>query len=297
MKAERNILFAFLLNLGFSVFEFLGGVFTGSVAILSDAVHDAGDAFAIGVSYVLERKSKTPPDSRHTYGYARYSVLGGVITTLILLISSVIVIYNSIHRLGKPTEINYNAMILLSLLGVCINLCAALATRKGASFNQKAVNLHMLEDVLGWIVVFIGAVVMRFTDFSMLDPLMSIAVAAYIIFKATLNLKNATEVFLEKAPSGISAEDIRLALLEIEGIEEVHHLHLWTMDGEDCYATLHIVAEEYNHRTKSEAREKLSELGVAHATIEFEGTNERCCKKSCNTKPKKHHGHSHHHGK
>jgi len=295
MKAERNILFAFLLNLGFSIFEFLGGIFTGSVAILSDAVHDAGDAFAIGVSYVLERKSKTPPDSRHTYGYARYSVLGGVITTLILLLSSGIVVYNSIYRLGRPTEINYNAMIVLSLAGVCINLCAALVTRKGASFNQKAVNLHMLEDVLGWIVVLIGAIVMRFTNFALLDPLMSIAVAGYIIIKATLNLKNATEVFLEKAPNGISAEDIRLALLGIDGIEEVHHLHLWTMDGQDCYATLHIVAEEYDRRTKVKAREKLTKLGVAHATIEFEERNERCCKKSCDARQKKAQGHNHLH--
>jgi cobalt-zinc-cadmium efflux system protein len=150
MKTEKNILLAFLLNLAFSLFEFLGGIFTGSVAILSDAVHDIGDAVSIGVSFFLERKAKRLPDATYTYGYARYSVLGGIITTLILLIGSLAVIYNAVNRLFHPTEIHYNGMILFAIVGVLVNFFAALLTREGNSLNQKAVNLHMLEDVLGW---------------------------------------------------------------------------------------------------------------------------------------------------
>ena len=106
MKTQKNILIAFLLNLSFSVFEFVGGIFTGSIAILSDAVHDTGDAAAIGLSYFLEKKSGRQPDESHTYGYARYSVLGGFITTVILLAGSIAVIFGAVKRLMNPTEIN-----------------------------------------------------------------------------------------------------------------------------------------------------------------------------------------------
>ena len=165
MKTERNILAAFFLNLLFSVFEFAGGVLTGSVAIISDAIHDIGDAAGIGISYFLEKKSKKQPDKKYTYGYARYSVIGSVIVTLILLGGSVMVIYNAACRLIAPREIHYDGMIGFAVVGVCVNAFAAFFTRKGDSLNQKAVNLHMLEDVLGWLVVLVGAVVMRSVRF------------------------------------------------------------------------------------------------------------------------------------
>jgi len=177
MKTERNILIAFILNLAFSIFEFVGGIVTGSVAIMSDAVHDIGDAASIGVSYFFEKKGE------------RYSLIGAFITTLTLLIGSSITIYNAIRRLFAPTEIHYEGMIVFAIVGVCVNLCAAFVTREGDSLNQKAVNLHMLEDVLGWIVVLVGAIVMRFTDFSLLDPIMSIGVSAFILINAIRNLK------------------------------------------------------------------------------------------------------------
>ena len=156
MKTEKNIFFAFILNLAFSVFEFAGGIFTGSVAIISDAIHDIGDAISIGISYFLERKSKKQPDEVYTYGYARYSVVGGVVTTLILLLGSVAVVYNAVIRIISPVPVNYGGMIVFAIVGVVVNGGAALFTRDGDSVNQKAVNLHMLEDVLGWIVVLIG---------------------------------------------------------------------------------------------------------------------------------------------
>ena len=180
MKTEKNIFLAFILNFAFSIFEFFGGIFTGSVAILSDAVHDIGDAASIGVAFFLEKKSKRQPDKIYTYGYTRYSVIGSVITTLILLFGSTMVIYNAIKRIITPVEIRYDGMIIFAVVGVCVNFLAAFLTREGDSLNQKAVNLHMLEDVLGWAVVLIGAIVMRFTDFAIIDPLMSIGVALFI---------------------------------------------------------------------------------------------------------------------
>ena len=294
MKTEKNILIAFLLNFAFSVFEFVGGILTGSAAILSDAVHDVGDALSIGVSYFLERKSKREPDERYTYGYARYSVLGSVFTTLILLVGSVLVVSHAVARIVTPTPINYKGMILFALVGALVNFLAALFTRHGDSLNQKAVNLHMLEDVLGWIVVLIGAVVMHFTNFSLLDPILSIAVAVFIFVNALKTLGAALALFLERTPAEIDVSALREHLCHTEGVLDVHHLHLWSLDGEACYATMHVVADGDAHAIKKRVREELAEHGVTHATLELETRDEECHERHCHVEHTPHAGHHHH---
>lgn len=296
MKTEKNILVAFLLNLSFSIFEFIGGAITGSVAIISDSIHDMGDAASIGLSYFLERKSKRQPDHTHTFGYARYSVLGSVITTVILLFGSIMVIYNAVRRIFDPVEINYNGMIIFAVAGVVMNFLAAYMTREGDSMNQKAVNLHMLEDVLGWVVVLVGAVVMRFTDISILDPLMSIGVALFILTNSVKNLKEVLNLFLEKTPAGISVEEIQEHISEIEGVLDVHHIHIWSMDGQSNYATMHIVTNADGHEIKEKVREELHEHGIGHATMELEAEGEHCHEQHCHiqTGSAGHHHHHHH---
>ena len=293
MKTQNNILIAFILNLFFSIFEFFGGIFSGSVAIVSDPIHDIGDALSIGISYFLEKKSKKQPDNIYTYGYARYSVIGGVITTLILLFGSLTVIFNAVRKIINPTEINYNGMILFAVVGVIINFAAAYFTREGDSINQKAVNLHMLEDVLGWAVVLIGAVIMRFTDFKILDPLMSIAVAIFILINAIKNLKEVIDIFCEKTPNGISTEEIKHHLLEIDGVIDVHHIHIWSIDGSGAYATMHVVTNANTKEIKHKVKEELEEHGICHSTLELETEDENCEHIEC--KVEHHHSHSHHH--
>ena len=189
MKTEKNILIAFLLNLAFSIFELVGGLFTNSVAILTDSIHDLGDALSIGISYFLEKKSKKKPDKNHTYGYIRYSVIGSIITTVILLVGSCFVIYESIKRIMNPVVVNYDGMIIFAIFGVVINTIASIVTKDGDSLNQRAVNLHMLEDVLGWVVVLIGSILMKFTDIYLIDSILSIGVAIFILFHSLKNLK------------------------------------------------------------------------------------------------------------
>ena len=268
MKTEKNILLAFILNLAFSIFEFVGGIFTGSVAILSDAIHDVGDATSIGLSFFLEKKSKKQPDKFYTYGYARYSVVGSVITTLLLLFGSVMVIYIAVLRIITPVVIHYDGMIVFAVVGVCVNFLAAFLTHKGHSLNQKAVNLHMLEDVLGWVVVLVGAIVMRFTDFALLDPLMSIGVALFIFINALKNLKEILALFLEKVPHGIDVEQLSEHLTQMDGVLDVHHLHVWSMDGNAHYATLHVVSSKEPPFIKKQIRKELKEHGICHATTQ-----------------------------
>ncbi len=294
MKTEKNILIAFVLNLSFSLIEFVGGIFTGSVAIISDSVHDMGDALSIGIAYSLEKKSKKQPDEKYTYGYGRFSVLGGLITTVILFVGSVVVIINAVDRIINPTEINYDGMIIFALVGVAINFAAAYFTREGDSINQKAVNLHMLEDVLGWVVVFVGAVVMRFTDWSIIDSIMSIGVAVFILTNAGKNLKEVLDIFLEKTPENISVKELAEHLFKIDGVVDVHHIHLRSIDGHSIYATMHIVAEGNAHEIKHKVRDELSEFGVVHSTLEIESVGEHCHERECRVEQCGHIGHHHH---
>ena len=295
MKTEKNIFIAFILNLAFSIFEFIGGVFTGSIAIISDAIHDIGDASSIGLAFFLEKKAKKQPDKKYTYGYARYSTLGCVITTFILLVGSGIVIYNAINRILHPTEIHYNGMILFAVIGVLVNFGAALLTREGNSLNQKAVNLHMLEDVLGWIVVLVGSIVMRFTDCYLLDPIMSIGVAIFILINALKNLKEVAELFLEKTPKGICLDEIEEHVQAIDGVLSIHHIHVWSMDGQSHYATMHIVTNADPHTIKEKVRTELKEHGIHHVTLELEKEDERCHHKRCHVEFASSPSHHHHH--
>ena len=298
MKTEKNILIAFILNLSFSLLEFVGGIWTGSVSIVSDAVHDLGDAISIGISFFLEKKSKKQPDETYTYGYARYSVLGGTLTALFLLLGSVIVIHNAVRRMIHPTAVNYDGMILFAIIGLCINLCAALVTRNGKTLNQKAVNLHMLEDVLGWVVVLVGAITMRFTDFVILDPVLSIAVALFILINAIRHLTEAVGIFLGKAPSCIDVNEVKQHLSELTGVIDVHHIHLWTMDGQTNCATMHIVTNADSVLIKESVRNELKSFGIAHATLELEIEGELCPAAGCCVAQSHdfgHHYHHHHH--
>lgn len=296
MKTEKNILIALILNLSFSVFEFFGGIVTGSVAILSDAVHDAGDALSIGISYFFEKKSKKQPDETYTYGYARYSVMGGFITSLVLLIGSLLMLYNAVCRMINPTEINYNGMIVFAVVGVCVNFCGAFFTREGASVNQRAVNLHMLEDVLGWAVVLAGAIVMRFTNFAYIDPILSIGVSLFILVNAMRNLKEIAQLFLEKTPGNMKVAEIKKHIEALDGVLDAHHIHLWSMDGQSGLATVHIVTDSEPNKIKDAVREELLKHNIRHATIELEASTEHCHEKHCHIESGAHSGHHHHHG-
>ena len=294
MKTEKNILIAFILNVGFSIIEFVGGILTNSVAIYSDAIHDLGDAFSIGVSFFLEKKSKKHPDKKYTYGYARYSVLGGVITTTILLVGSILVIVGAVKRLFNPVEVNYDGMMIFAILGVVLNFIAALVTKDGDSINQKSVNLHMLEDVLGWLVVLIGSIIMHFTDIKIIDSIMSIGVALFILINALKNLKKVLDLFLEKTPKEIDIDELKKHLLKIKGVDDIHHIHVWSIDGYNNYATMHIVSKAKDiSKVKKEIREELEEHNICHSILETE--EEACGEKECHVKAHLELHHHHHH--
>jgi len=269
--SDKNILIAFILNLSFSLIEIIGGILTNSVSIMSDAIHDFGDALSIGISLLLEKVSKKKPDDNYTYGYMRYSILGALITTIILTIGSIMVIISGVNRMFNPVEINYNGMIVFALLGVIINFLAVYFTRGGDSMNQRAVNLHMLEDVFGWFVVLIGGILMKYTDIRIIDSLMSIGLALFILVHAFKNLKEILDLFLEKTPRNISINELKEHLMKIKEVKDVHHIHVWSMDGVNNYATMHaVIVSEDVVKVKKKIREEMLEHGIVHTTIEVE---------------------------
>jgi len=296
MKTDKKIFLAFCLNLIFSLFEFVGGAITGSIAVISDSIHDLGDALSIGVSFVFEKISHKKPDETHTFGYYRYSVLGSVIQSVILLCGSVLVIYNAILRIITPEQINYDGMIVIAIIGFIVNFLAAYFTSGEGSLNQKAINLHMLEDVLGWAIVLVGAVVMRFTNWYYIDAILSIALAVFILINSLKSLKIVLDIFLEKIPEGIDIDEIKEHLLCIDGVFDVHHLHIWSMDGYKTGATLHVVTDDDFTSVKNKVKEELKEHGISHSTVECETTDEECGDIHCSAGSHEHnHSHSHHH--
>ena len=199
-------------------------------------------------------------------------------------------------RIFNPVEINYGGMIVFAVVGTAVNLLAAALTREGDSINQRAVNLHMLEDVLGWIIVLIGAIIMRFTDISVIDPVMSIVVSVFIIINSVKNLRQIENVFLEKTPENISVQEIKKHVCEIDGVKDVHHIHAWSMDGYNNYATMHIVTDEDAHKIKEKIRQELREHNIGHVTLELETSGEHCHIEQCHVEyDENSHNHHHHH--
>ncbi len=295
MKTKGKIFIAFILNLLFSIFEFFGGIITGSVAITSDALHDFGDATSIGTAFFLEKLSEKKPNNKYTYGYLRFSVLGALITTIILLISSIMIIYNAVLKIINPLAINYDGMLMFAIVGLIVNIVATYFTHGGKSINQKAVNLHMLEDVFGWLIVLIGAIVIKFTNIYIIDPILSILVALFVVINSIKNLTEILQIFLIKTPKNIDVDKLIKYINEIDGVINVHHIHVWTLDGEINIATLHLVVKDFDCKIKEKVKEKLNEHGVSHVTIEMETETENCKQTTCNINAKNHHPRCHHH--
>lgn len=276
-----NIVVAFWLNTAFALLEIAGGFYTNSVAILSDAVHDLGDSLSLGLAYYFHKKSRQQSDAKFNYGYRRFSLLGAFINSVILIVSSVFIIRESIFRFINPEQPDAKGMVVLALMGIVVNGYALLRLQRGRSINEKVVALHFMEDVLGWIAVLLGSVVMMFADVPVLDPVLSVLIAAYILFNVYKNLKATFRILLQGRPESVSEEEIRKKILSIPGVKGVHDLHFWTLDGQFNVMTLHVVvardqSSDQQERIKNEVKHSLHHLEVQHATVEIESENNHC---------------------
>lgn len=284
-KRSKNIAVAFFLNLGFAVFEIVGGIYTNSVAITSDALHDFGDSISLGVSWYFEKIARRAPSSHFSYGLKRFSIIGAVVNSLVLLTGSVIILFQTIPRLIDHTHSDAGGMFWFAIIGIVVNGVAMLRLRSGSSLNERAVSLHMLEDVLGWVAVLAGSIVMYFFDLPIIDPILSLAITIYILYNVFVNLRVAMRIVLQGVPSDIDLKRVEMALVGIDGVMSIHDLHVWSMDSDYNVLSVHLVidgASEASH-VKQITREMLTaDFSIQHATIEVETCDESCSMIFCN---------------
>jgi len=286
-ESTKWIWTAFFLNLSFAIIEWIGGFWTNSIAIISDAIHDLGDSLAIGLAYIFEKVSKKKANEKYTYWYARFSILGALITVLILIIWSFFILKNAVARFSNPSEINSVWMLILAVIGLLINWFAARKTAKGEWLNEKAITLHLLEDVLGRAAVLVWAILIYFFHWNFIDPLLSIWICIFILINACKLLKWVIDIFLEKTPEGISHDEVLREIKKLDGVLDIHDIHLWTLDGNKNYITIHALIDKKLSVPKIIALKKtikdaLKKQNISHCVIEFEWEDENCEEKdSC----------------
>ncbi len=273
-RREENIKIAIFLNIIFTIIEVIGGLWTNSLTILSDALHDFGDSVTLFSSYIFEKNAKRKPDVKHTFGYQRLSLLSALITAIVLVTGSLYILSRAIPRLINPEHVNASGMILLAVIGIVINGIGALRLKRGGSMNEKVLTWHLLEDVLGWAVVLIGSIVIRFWDIHIIDPIMTIGYTAFILVGVVKNLKETLNLFLQGVPAHIDIEHIKQGLLKIDGVLGVHDVHVWSLEGETDIFTGHVIVNKNLlddiEKTKKIINEELLKHHIEHSTIEIE---------------------------
>ncbi len=282
-RSSENLAVAFFLNLGFTIIEIIGGILTNSLAIMSDALHDFGDSLSLGLAWYFEKLSKKKPTREYSYGYKRFSLLGAIINSVILLAGSIFIVIEAIPRILNPEEADAKGMMWLAFLGIIVNGAAVLKLRTGKTLNERVVSLHLLEDVLGWTAILIASILMQFYDISRLDPILSVAIAIYILSNIYKNIKESIRIILQAAPKNISIDTIRAKLISFDQIKDIHDCHIWTMDGEYDVFTSHIILENDTiswksaEKLKKDIKKVLKEdFHLEHITLELEIVTEDC---------------------
>ena len=272
MKAKYTVWIAFFLNLSYAIVEFIAGGIFGSSAVLADSVHDLGDAIAIGISALLETISNREEDRHYTLGYKRFSLLGALVTAVILITGSILVILENIAKIFHPQSVNDEGILWLGIIAITINVLASLVIRKGQTKNESILSLHFLEDTLGWVAVILMAIVLRFTDWYILDPLLSIAISFFILSKALPRFWSTLKIFLDAVPEGVDIQKIKTDLAELDHVASINQLNLWTMDGLEKNAIVHVCLKEMEHMEtcKESIRIFLKDCGFQNITIEVD---------------------------
>lgn len=271
MSSSKNTFIAFLLNLSFSIIEFIFGWLFGSSAILADAVHDLGDALAIGSSAIMQTYANKPADRVYPFGYKRWNILAALLTSSILIIGSSLILVENIPNLFHPQPVNQDGMLVLGIIAVIINFLASRIVKNGHSHNESILSLHFLEDILGWLAVILVSIILQFTDWYFLDPLLSLCIATFILTKALPKAWNNVMILLETSPQGVNLEEVKGVLLALENVHEITQLNVWTMDGyEHCATvTVKLTNPAVADKTKVKIRNSLITFGIIQSTIEI----------------------------
>jgi cobalt-zinc-cadmium efflux system protein len=263
-----NIRLAFCLNLGFTLFEF-----TGSVAILVDAVHDLGDSVALGFSWWMEHFSRRGASQHYSYGHERFTLLGALVNAGVLVGGSLFVLSEAIPQLWNPTEPYAAGMLVIAIIGVLVNGVAVLRLRGSRGLNAEVMGWHLLEDVSGWLAVLLVSIILLFTDWYILDPLLSILITLWVGYNAACNLTNTLRILLQAVPPEVDLEQVDRQLQALPGVRSTHHTHIWSLDGQRNVLTTHMVVGAKSSkaeivRTRAQAQQMLEECAMVDGKAE-----------------------------
>lgn len=279
-QSGKNIKVAFFLNLAFTIIEIFGGLLTNSIAILSDALHDLGDSISLGLAWYLEKYAEKGPDSSFSYGYGRFSLLGALISSLVLVAGSVVILSQAIPRLIHSQEVHPEGMLGFAILGIIVNGVAAIRLRKGSTLNEKVASWHLLEDVLGWVAVLIVSIVLLIKDLPILDPMLSLVITAFVLYNVSKNLRKILRVFLQGVPNEFSIKEIEEELSNLSDVEDACHTHIWSLEGQRNLLSIHLIVKDEISREriieiKAEVTRRMEEKGIDHVTVQVDFLEEK----------------------
>ncbi len=273
-KREKRVQIAALLNFGFTILEIVGGFWTNSLAILSDALHDFGDSIALLASWLFERGARKSPDTSRTFGYQRLSLFSALFSAMVLVGGSIAILFQAIPRVLNPENVNATGMVGIAIIGILFNGAGFFTLKKGESLNEKVLSWHLLEDVLGWAIILIGGVIIHFWNVLLLDPIMTVGLTVFILYNVSKSLKEAVNILLQGVPQHININKVKQDLLAIDGVIGVHDMHIWSLEGETDILTAHIVVDEERLKKPDKTRDAIKEVirrhHVEHSTVELE---------------------------
>jgi cobalt-zinc-cadmium efflux system protein len=280
--SDGVLLWSIIINLGLSVFEFIAGIVAGSVALMADALHNTNDAGALLIAYIARRISRKGADHKYTFGYRRAELIGAMIQLTALIIVGLYLVYEATMRLFSPEPLLGGWIMAAAGVALVVDIVTVLllwAMSKG-SLNVKAAFLHNLTDAGASVAVLLGGAAIFWLDWTWVDPLLTLAIAGYILYMSFGMLKKTSHILMEGTPSDISLEDVAQAILDIEGVIDVHHMHVWGLDEHHSALEGHVqtgLSVGKHSALRKQIKILLDEkFGIAHATIEVEHETDTC---------------------
>lgn len=280
-KTVGLLFLSFIINMLLSVVEIIGGIISGSVALIGDALHNTSDAFSILVAVLAFKIGAKRANSKYTYGFRRAEVIGGFINLILLFISGCYLAVEGVGRLISPQQIDGKMIIVISVLALVIDALTAKISHHGAhhNHNMKMVFVHNLADAFGSLGVIVSGICVLLWGVYRIDGIIALVIAAYMIWQAIASFKPIVNILMNAAPESIDLEEVKKSIAKIKGVKDVHHLHLWCIDEHETALECHVISEDMTVAQK--IAKKLDEkFAIEHCNVQVE-TKEKCCKCSC----------------
>ncbi|TNF70041.1 MAG: cation transporter [Bacteroidetes bacterium] len=242
----RNLLISIILNVVITLAQIVGGIISGSLALLSDALHNLSDVFSLLISYIANVLSRKKASSGRTFGYKRAEIIAAFVNSGTLIIVAVFLIKEAIERFFNPEVIGSGIVISLSILGILVNGFSVLLLRPDSNrnMNLRSAYLHLLTDMMASVAVLIGGILMYYFQWFWIDPLLTILIAAYLVYMGYDLLKNSTRVLMLFTPNTIEIQKIVIAICTLEPVKNVHHVHIWQLNEDEVHMEAHIDFKE-----------------------------------------------------